>query len=585
MNRVLANFSAGVRRKQPDLIASAVGKKSTWLKLLLSSLGFWLLPNALMTNSTVAAEKIYISYAALERSVSVASLEAYAKQGVLDDDLASYAEYVSPQRLAQLQRVLVARIQLSPVAVSQFLYSPIGETMLERLGEFIQTEARQPSFYALRSAMILAAADPEGLTLLNVLEKFPTRSMRINLGRSLQIADELETLINQTREAIALLSEQSTAAATKQGQKINFSQLADLRSSGRFSWRKQTLKLNDRRRDRTFLADIYLPNVTAPAPVIVISHGLGSDRTSFIYLAQQLASYGFAVAVPDHPGSDAKQLQSLLSGRAEEVAEPNEFINRPLDVKYLLDELQRLNFSDPSWQLDLQHVGAIGQSFGGYTVLALAGAPLNFDQLKTDCENRKDIWNVSLLLQCRALKLPSSTQYNLQDRRIKAAIAINSIDSSIFGRAGISRIQVPVMMVGGGADTIAPALPEQILPFSWLTTPEKYLVLIERATHFSSIGETEPEREAIAIPSEVIGPNPAIARRYVRALSVAFFETYLAKNTQYRSYLSSSYVQAISQPPLGISLVQSLPIARLAESLCARTSPNNIICPPRRERN
>ncbi len=585
MNRVLANFSAGVRRKQPYLIASAMGKKSTWLKLLLSSLGFWLLPNAVMTNSTLAAEKIYISYAALERSISVASLEAYAKQGVLDDDLASYAEYVSPQRLAQLQRVLVARIQLSPVAVSQFLYSPIGETLLERLGEFIQTEARQPGFYALRSAMILAAADPEGLTLLNVLEKFPTHSMRINLGRSLRIADELETLINQTREAIALLFEQSTAAATKQGQKINFSQLADLRSSGRFSWHKQTLKLNDRRRNRTFLADIYLPNVTASAPVIVISHGLGSDRTSFAYLAQQLASYGFAVAVPDHPGSDAKQLQSLFSGRAEEVAEPNEFINRPLDVKYLLDELQRLDFSDPSWQLDLQQVGAIGQSFGGYTVLALAGAPLNFDQLKTDCENRKDIWNVSLLLQCRALKLPSSTQYNLQDRRIKAAIAINSIDSSIFGRAGISRIQVPVMMVSGGADTIAPALLEQILPFSWLTTPEKYLVLIERATHFSTIGETEPEREAIAIPSQAIGPSPAIARRYVRALSVAFFETYLAKNTQYRSHLSSSYVQAISQPPLGISLVQSLPIARLAESLCARNSPNNIICPPRRERN
>jgi len=98
--------------------------------------------------------------------------------------------------------------------------------------------------------------------------------------------------------------------------------------------------------------------------VIVISHGLGSDRTSFEYLATTLASYGFAVAV-EHPGSNAQQLRSLLAGRANEVTEPNEFINRPLDVKYLLDELERRDKSDPSFQLNLQQVGVIGQSLGG----------------------------------------------------------------------------------------------------------------------------------------------------------------------------------------------------------------------------
>jgi predicted dienelactone hydrolase len=86
------------------------------------------------------------------------------------------------------------------------------------------------------------------------------------------------------------------------------------------------------------------------------------------------------VAVSEHPGSDAKQLQALLSGRADEVTSPREFIDRPLDVKYLLDELTRLSQSEPGFQerLNLQQVGVIGQSFGGYTVLALAGAKLNF---------------------------------------------------------------------------------------------------------------------------------------------------------------------------------------------------------------
>jgi predicted dienelactone hydrolase len=118
-------------------------------------------------------------------------------------------------------------------------------------------------------------------------------------------------------------------------------------------------------------------SLLSQSPVIVISHGLGSDRTSFEYLAQHLASYGFAVAVPEHPGSSAEQLRSLLAGRAKTVAEPNEFINRPLDIKYLLNQLARLDASNSSFQLNLQQVGVIGQSFGGYTALALAVCSLN----------------------------------------------------------------------------------------------------------------------------------------------------------------------------------------------------------------
>lgn len=531
----------------------STSKSLSWLRIVLL---VGLLPTVGLRSPAIAAERIYGSYAALERSIAVADLEAFAKVGEVGGNLAFYARYFNPQQRAQLRRALLTRIELSPVAVSQFLYTPIGETLLQRLGQLIQTEARQPGFYALRSALILSAADPEGLTLLNVIRKFPTRGIRINLRRGLQVANELETLINQTNQTIALVKQQSIAQATAQPP-VNLSQLPDLQRRGQFTWKKQTLKLDDRRRNRMFIADIYLPSVRRSVPVIVISHGLGSDRTSFEYLATQLASYGFAVAVPEHPGSNSEQLRSLLAGRANEVATPNEFINRPLDIKYLLDQLERLDDSDSTFQLNLQQVGVIGQSFGGYTALALAGASLNFDQLLHDCEDLNESWNVSLLLQCSVLQLPR-TQYNLHDDRVKAAIAINPITSSVFGKAEVSQIQVPVMIVSSSADTAAPALPEQILPFTWLTTPEKYLVLLEDGTHFSTIGETTAQTNALAIPSQVIGPDPAIARRYMKVLSVAFLQSYVAGIPKYRPYLSASYAQAISQAPLGLSLVKSL---------------------------
>lgn len=516
-----------------------------------------LIPSVTLPRPTFAAQRIYASYAALERSISIDALELYAKEGKVNDDLAAYVKYADPKVMVQLRRVLLARIDIDPVAVSQFFYTPQGEVLLQRVGQIIQTESRQTGVYALRSALVLAAADSAGLTLLNVLRYFPSNSIRIDLKRSLQLADEVETIINRTNQAVVSISQEADTKANA-GVKVDFSQMPDLRNSGRYKWNKQTLTLNDKTRDRVFVADFYIPITSRSVPVIVISHGLASDRTTLAYLATHLASYGFAVAVPEHPGSDTERLRNLFAGRANTADEPSEFINRPYDVKYLLDRLQALDNEDSTYQLNLDQVGVIGQSFGGYTALALAGAPINFPLLQKDCEDRVNALNISLLLQCRALELPV-TQYNLRDPRVKAAIAINPLSNSIFGEDSLSKIKIPLMIVSGSNDTVAPALPEQIIPFSWLTTPQKYLVLFEGGTHFSALSEPNPDTNPLALPFPIYGAHPNLVRRYMRALSVAFNEVYVANNSQYQPYLSASYTNAIAQPVAKVKLVQSLP--------------------------
>ncbi|BAY92729.1 hypothetical protein FDUTEX481_00697 [Tolypothrix sp. PCC 7601] len=77
------------------------------------------------------------------------------------------------------------------------------------------------------------------------------------------------------------------------------------------------------------------------------------------------------------------------------------------------------------------------------------------------------------------------------------------------------------MIVSGNNDTVAPALPEQIKPFTWLTIPNKYLVLINGDTHFSTI--VESSNAVVPVPTQVIGSSPELARSYVKALSIPFF--------------------------------------------------------------
>ena len=45
---------------------------------------------------------------------------------------------------------------------------------------------------------------------------------------------------------------------------------------------------------RQFEVDLYLPQNQSAAPVVIISHGWGSAKESFAWLAQHLASHGFA---------------------------------------------------------------------------------------------------------------------------------------------------------------------------------------------------------------------------------------------------------------------------------------------------
>jgi predicted dienelactone hydrolase len=541
----------------------------------------WLIPSvlsltlpALSAGSALGADRITIAYGLIERSISIESLHAYAKDGTIEGDFKDYVQYLEPEQLEDLRRILSTKADLNAVAVSQFLYTVQGEALLRRLGEVIRTESNLSGFYATRAAMIMAASDPNGLTPISVLEHFPLPKVRINLAKALQILGDLEELVRQTQGAITLIDQQSVLESTAKPW-VPLGNAPDLRSPGNLRWQKRTLVLNDLERAinaRAFLTDLYLPDPqpATPAPLIVISHGLGSDRTTYAYLAKQFASYGFAVAVPEHPGSSSQQIQALISGGSNEVTRPTEFIDRPLDIRYLLDQLEELSKNDPRMRgrMDVQRVGVIGQSLGGYTALALAGAEINLQQLTQDCALSDRTLNLSLLLQCRALQLrQAQAKLSFRDERVKAVIAINPIGSSLLGKTDLGKIQVPVMIMSGTADTVAPALLEQVLPFTWLQTSHKYLMLMEGGTHFSTIDVPgQPEGGAIVdIPPALVGPDPRQARTYVRAIGTAFFKTYVDNDSAYGSYLSAGYVRSISLRSFPITLVQSLTAAQLAK--------------------
>nr|WP_242028210.1 alpha/beta hydrolase [Pseudanabaena sp. FACHB-2040] len=524
----------------------------------------------------IAAERIIISYGSIERSIRVSQLEEFAATGQLDSQLAAYVRLfdLEPRQLVQLQLALNTSADLDVVAITQFLYTPQGKFLLKQVSRVIQTPSRQAGFLATRGALILAAADPDGgLTLLNVLRHFPTEGIRIDVARGLAIVNLLNRTLGESSAAIQAIQLQSAAAAAQipvEGQAAIAQTLVQLETEQLYTARVFDLNVPGLQEP----ADLYLPEPIPGTgaspfnrPVVVISHGLGSGRNTFAYLAENLAAFGIAVVTVEHAGSNAQQLSALLEGQTNFVTPTEEFIDRPRQVSLTLDALQLAARINPTFRnrVDLNRVGIIGQSFGGYTALALAGATIDFANLGSQCSPTTLNLNLSLLLQCQATLLVDPGQ-SLIDPRIRAAFVMNPVGSALFGQNGYAQINVPVMMVAGAGDTVAPAFSEQIQPFGWMTAPERYLALIGNGSHFSVIGDEPGSDQPIPVPPEIIGPRPDIAQSYMEILSLVFFKVHLEEQAQYRALLQPAFIENfISAEPLPLSLieVQPLPTAEL----------------------
>lgn len=512
-----------------------------------------------LTTPVKAAERIYFNYGPLDFSISVESLETFAKEGKVEPELALIFDRLNSEQKAQLRDLLKSRYQFSPVLMSRFFYSSFGERLLTYLGELIQLQGGQNGLYGIRSALILSTADSDGLSLINFMRKFPT-DIRLNTKRIMQQFQQVSALREETNALFAELQKTSTQVKSAETS-IDFSQLPNLQEPGKFSYSQKVKKLRDSSRQREFIVNLYLPDVPngEQIPVVVISNGIGTKIDRYDYLAQHLASHGFAVAIPQHPGSDDIQQQDFFQGLSSQMFQSTAYINRPLDVSYMLDELERLNSTEFKGQLNLQQVGLFGNSFGGDTALALAGAQMDFANLKRDCKPENNLVKLSLLVQCQALEIPEKT-YDFRDKRIKAISVLFPGSSSLYGESGLSKINIPVLWGAVTEDIFSPLLLEQAPAFSWLKTKDKYLVVASKIDHlylnFSALSNLANPDENVA--DNITIKEPEVAKSYLKALNLAFFRLHLANDSNYRPFLSASYAQEISQDPYNLILLNSL---------------------------
>lgn len=527
---------------------------------------------ATSATSATSAETLSVTYGSIQAQVPVEEVELFAQTGQLTGELAQYGGLFPAAQRERFRAILQRTVPLDATLVSQLVYSPTGEIILDRLGQIIQ-EPNGNGAAALGAGLVQAAASPEGLNLVSLLRQFPAPAVQLNGEVAVAMAEAVGQRLQERDRWVSAVEAQAAQAA--QTQPLPPDATAQLTQPGKYTWQRLSFNWVDSSRPgesgsplgRAVPTDLYLPQpgnaqaaANQPVPLVLLSHGVASNRQILAYLAEHLASHGIVVAVPEHVGSNGSKFQRYFEGVAEPPT-PREALDRPQDLSFILDQLTALQLADARIpdRLQVDRAVAIGQSFGGYTALALGGAELNLATLRQACQGGKpeDLLNLSLLLQCRLGELDNSIPA-LKDERVAAVLAVNPFTSRVFNPAGLGAMQVPLMVVAGGADFVVPAVEEQLAPFAGLTGANRYLALLRNGTHFSVLGEPAPEDKALPIAASVVGPHGDVAREYLEALSLAFVLRHGLGDRSYDAYLTPAYGQALSRPEMPLSVVQSL---------------------------
>lgn len=154
-----------------------------------------------LDNNAIAAEKIVLKYGPLAQSIKVSDLENFVKTGQTTPTLATMLR-ISKQSGDMVRGLMSLELGVNVLTLDRVLNSKPGENALFELGKTMRTRSRFESDKALRAALILSSADNGKLSLLEILQKYPTSEINLEVGNIGATVEKLKGLTGNLQDLL-----------------------------------------------------------------------------------------------------------------------------------------------------------------------------------------------------------------------------------------------------------------------------------------------------------------------------------------------------------------------------------------------
>jgi predicted dienelactone hydrolase len=269
-----------------------------------------------------------------------------------------------------------------------------------------------------------------------------------------------------------------------------------------------------------------------PYPLVILSPGFSIGSSTYAWLAEHLASYGFVVIAPEH----REQLDAELNGLWQAT------ITRPQDILTVLAYVDQQVGSGRTFEglVNADTVAVIGHSYGGYTALVAGGAQIDTDGFEAQCEtayeaNDPNVWlcdelfpHLADMADMAGLdSVPEGLwQQAWSDPRVDAIVPLAG-DALFFGQDGLAEITVPVMAIGGTLDSDAPYMWGTYPTYEYVSSPTKVRIALIDAEHMIFTGPCEAIPLLLRFVSNEFCSDPGWDRNYAHNLINHFTTAFL----------------------------------------------------------
>ncbi|HYW19581.1 MAG TPA: alpha/beta hydrolase [Nodularia sp. (in: cyanobacteria)] len=145
----------------------------------------------LCQSSAFAAEQVVLKYGIFRESISVEELGTFAETGELSRSLrVNFA--LAQQDPKAIRPYLTTSVKINLMILDRVLNSPIGNVILDQLSQVIHTRSHTADRQALRAALVLSASEDGEVTLLEIIENYPTTNVEVD-------GERLENAYHQLR--------------------------------------------------------------------------------------------------------------------------------------------------------------------------------------------------------------------------------------------------------------------------------------------------------------------------------------------------------------------------------------------------
>lgn len=145
----------------------------------------------LSSTTAIAAERVVLKYRIFRQSISVNELTTLAETGELSRSLRIKLA-LARQDPKLFRQYLTQPVKVNPVLLDRLLNNRIGNVLLDEISQAIHTPSGQADRQALRSALIISASGDRQITLVEILQNYPSADVEVE-------GDRLENTYRQLR--------------------------------------------------------------------------------------------------------------------------------------------------------------------------------------------------------------------------------------------------------------------------------------------------------------------------------------------------------------------------------------------------